>query len=120
VGFKHDEAESWPTQFLSLFDKLKGSETILKVVILTPRPLFDSISSKPIPLIRIAPSRASSSKLPLWQRIRSAVGIAESNSAQFTLDQGHWPSQGRRKSYLADQSCETKKIYVAAVSGAFS
>jgi hypothetical protein len=80
LGFKHDDAGSWPTHFLSLFDQLKeNSETTLKVVILTPRPLSDSISSKPIPLIRIAPSRASSSKLPLWQRIRSATERAPIN-----------------------------------------
>jgi hypothetical protein len=80
LGFKHDDAGSWPTHFLSLFDQLKeNSETILKVVILTPRPLSDSISSKPIPLIRIAPSHASSSKLPLWQRICSATEKAPIN-----------------------------------------
>jgi hypothetical protein len=72
LGSRHDEAESWPTHFLSLFDKLKeNSGTILKVVILAPRHVSDWISSKPIPLIRIAPSRASP-KLPLWQKIRSA------------------------------------------------
>jgi len=80
LGRKHDEAESWPSQFFGLFDKLKeNSETILKVVILTPRLLSKSISSKSVSIVQVASSRASVAKQPLWQRIRNAEGKSPIN-----------------------------------------